>query len=104
MKYYKYVSYYENVDGFIDRPEVQLYPRKKKVLKDVITYTNDYIDYIDKHRNEFNYKTICMVNNQDFKEYKKCIDSLLSKEGLHTNSGTFKAERSKIDGLYYTRL
>lgn len=103
LKYYKYVSYYKDIDGYIDRPEVQLYPRRKKVLKDVVVNTDDYISYIDKHSDEFNYKTICMVNNSNFNEYKKCIDSLLSKDGLCTNIGTFKAVHDKTDGIYYLK-
>ncbi len=32
------------------------------------------------------------------------MDDLLSKEGLRTSKGVFKAERSKIDGLYYLKI
>lgn len=101
MKYYKYVSYYKTIDGFIDRPEVQLYPMRKKFRKDIITNTNDYIDYIANNSYKFNYKTICMIDNTNFNEYKACIDSLLSREGLRTQEGTFRARRDNLDGLYY---
>jgi Leucine-rich repeat (LRR) protein len=101
MKYSKYVSYYRTIDGFIDRAEVQLYPMRKKFRKDIITNTSDYIDYIANNSYKYNYKTICMIENNNFKEYKMCIDSLLSKDGLQTNMGIYKMRRDKIDGLYY---
>ena len=101
MKYSKYVSYYKTIDGFIDRAEVQLYPMKKKFRKDIIVNVNDYVDYITNNSYKFNYKTICIIENDNFKEYKTCIDSLLSKDGLRTNMGLYKVRRDKIDGLYY---
>lgn len=104
-KYYQYISYYKNIDGYIDRTEVQLYPRKVRENEDVVVKTDDDIGYINDHIDEFNYKTICVFDNSDFKVYKKYIDELLSNNGFTNSMGTFHMYKDEVsnDGLYMIR-
>ena len=101
LKYHDYVSYYKNINDVIDRPEIQLYPRKIKSYQHIDIKTEDPVKYIEDNINDFNYKTIAMVNNSNFKEYKSYVDSLLSDKGLITSTGTYRMKKDEIDGIYY---
>lgn len=104
-KYAKYVTFYENSKHYIARPEIALYPVKKRILYDITVKPEsanfgEIFDEID----TFNFKPIIIIeNNTDFKKYKRIIDELLSSKG-HTpknSKETFKAKRNKTDGFYY---
>lgn len=105
MKYYKYVSYYKDIEGVLDRPEIMIHPYKKRLTQDVITPKSEAFEdgdktWLDKNEHKFNYKIIEIIDdNQKFKKYKRTIDNLLSKEG-HNGYHMF---RNKKDGFYMIR-
>jgi hypothetical protein len=104
-KYYSYVSYYKNFNNVIDRPEIALYPFPNVSddyvyfkVEDVFGIKENGNYWLEKNQNLFNYKTIAIIeNSENFKEYKKVIDKLLSEEGLDG----YRMKRNKEDGLYY---
>jgi hypothetical protein len=102
LKYYKYVSFYKNVEGVIARPEVSIYPYKKRELKDIMTPVKDFDgDWIIKNQDNFNYKLVTILDeNMDFKLYKNLIDQLLSKKGHKFGNQTYHMVRNEIDGMY----
>ncbi len=108
MQYYKYVSYYENKDNTLDRPEIMMHPYKRRLTEDVITPETEVFEasllsdktWLDKNEHKFNYKIIEIIDdNQKFKEYKDIIDSFLSKKG-HNGYHMFRNEK---DGFYMIR-
>ena len=105
LKYYKYVSYYENKDDIIDRPEIMMHPYKRRLTEDAITPISEAFEvddktWLDKNEHKFNYKIIEIIeDNQDFKSYKNVIDSFLSKAG-HNGYHMFRNEK---DGFYMVR-
>lgn len=99
VKYGKYVSFYENDIGVIDRPEVAMYPFKERNLVDVITPVSkvDY-DFIVDNIDKYNYEPIIVLEeNKSFSSYKRIIDRLLSDKGYEG----YRIKRSSKDGLYY---
>lgn len=98
-KYRDYVSFYENKEGVLARPELVIYPLKKRSLTDVITPIKEFnSEWIQNHIEDFNYMPIITIDyNVEFAQYKKVIDKLLSDKGF---SG-YKARRDEMDGLYY---
>jgi hypothetical protein len=100
-KYAKYVSFYQNKEGVIARPELAIYPLKKRRPVDVITPVKEVNErWIEQNLDRFNYKPIVFIDdNLDFKEYKGIMDKLLSKKGYNG----INLHRSKVDGFYYTK-
>lgn len=108
LKYYKYISYYKNRDGVVDRPEIMMHPYKRRLNKDIIIKESEAFEasllgdktWLDKNEHKFNYKIIEIIeDNQDFKSYKSIIDSFLSKGG-HNGYHMFRNEK---DGFYMIR-
>jgi Leucine-rich repeat (LRR) protein len=99
VKYGKYVSFYENDIGVIDRPEVAMYPFKERSLADVITPVSKVnYDFIVDNIDKYNYEPIIVLEeNKSLYSYKRIIDRLLSDKGYEG----YKIKRSSKDGLYY---
>ncbi len=97
-----YISYYENSEGLITRPEVTVYPFRERKLVDVETKIEDFsVDKVYENIDSYNYKPILVIDDsRDIKVYKKYIDKLLSKRGYKDESGSYHMKRRE-DGTYY---
>jgi hypothetical protein len=97
-----YISYYENEEGLLTRPEITIYPFKKRSLVDIETKFEDFsVEKVYENMDSYNYRPILVIDdNRDIKIYKKIIDKLLSKKGYKDESGTYHMIRDEIDGTY----
>lgn len=97
-----YISYYENSEGLITRPEVTVYPFRERKLVDVETKIEDFsVDKVYENMDLYNYKPFLIIeDSRDIKVYKKYIDKLLSKRGYKDESGSYHMKRRE-DGTYY---
>jgi len=99
-----YETFYEDKDKYINVPELVIYPRKIRDVKDRVMKKKDFTEqWLETHIDEFNvkplyiFKTNYIMGGKDFTNYKEIVDSLLSSKGYEIDGTTYHMTVNKRD-------
>lgn len=99
-----YETFYEDDSGYINVPELVIYPRKIRDIKDRIMKKKDFTEqWLENHIDEFNVKPLYIFDNEyfidgkDFTKYKEIIDKLLSPKGYEIGKTIYHMTVNKRD-------
>jgi hypothetical protein len=95
-----YYPIYKSYDGTYQFPELAIYPRKKREIKEVVMDKSEFsYEWLSKYIKEFNYSPIEFFENVSYEDYMNTFNKYLSNDG----NNNFHFTVNKKDGTYVCR-
>lgn len=100
----EYETFFEDKANYINVPELVIYPRKVRDVKDRVMKKKDFTEqWLETHIDEFNvkplyiFKTNYTMEGKDFTNYKEILDSFLSNKGYEIDGVNYHMTVNKRD-------